>query len=431
MEWTLPTEHALQTERTLYMALAQLGERHRAVSESPSASTGAGPLTPFELRVFSQNGEDGVLAEILTRVGAGERHFVEFGVESGREGNCVYLADIADWRGLFMDSDAHAFAALQRKYRADERVRTDCAMVTPANVQQLFAAADVPPEPTVLSIDVDGSDYWIWEALEDYRPRVLVIEYNSALDTHKRLVQPAELEDGWDGTEYFGASLGAMRALGERKGYRLVHAELCGVNAFFVRQDLAEGRFPDVEDVPLRGAPNYFQRGQGHPPDLDRRRYLDLDSGELVSIRPPADAPTLPAQNTLPFWRERALSAEEYLERAHQAAVETETAYQSISAAYASTRKDYENALAALEMSRREGSQREQSLQHTSTLLAERNAALRLAADELAELRTQAAELEARLASSTAALTQLRTSLSWRVTAPLRTLTRGRGDRPA
>jgi hypothetical protein len=434
MEWTLSTEHALETERTLYIALAQMGERHRAVSESPSMSTEEGPLTPFELRLFSQNGEDGVLAEILTRVGAGERYFVEFGVESGREGNCVYLADIANWRGLFMDSDAHAFTALQRKYRTDERVRTDCAMVTPANVQQLFAAADVPPEPTVLSIDVDGSDYWIWEAIDDYRPRVLVIEYNSALDPHRRLVQPAALQDGWDGTEYFGASLGAMRALGERKGYRLVHAELCGVNAFFVRQDLAEGRFPDVEDVPLRGAPNYFQRGQGHPPDLGRRRYLDLDSGELVSVEPLADAPTLPAQNTLPFWRERARSAEEHLERANQAAVETETAYQSMSAAYASAREDYErvrndyeNALAALETNQREGSQREQSLQRNSTLLAERNAALRLAADELAELRAQTAELETRLASSTAALTQLRTSLSWRVTAPLRILTRGRG----
>lgn len=427
MEWTLPTEHALETERTLYMALAQMGERHRAVSESPSSSTEEGPLTPFELRVFSQNGEDGVLAEILTRVGAGERYFVEFGVESGREGNCVYLADIANWRGLFMDSDAHAFTALQRKYRANDQVRTDCAMVTPANVQQLFAAADVPSEPTVLSIDVDGSDYWTWEAIEGYRPRVLVIEYNSALDPHRQLVQPADLEDGWDGTEYFGASLGAMRALGERKGYCLVHAELCGVNAFFVRQDLAEGRFPAVEDVPLRGMPNYFQRGQGHPPDLDRRRYLDLDSGELVSVEPPADAPILPAQNTLPFWRERARSAEEHLERAHQAAVEAETAYQSMSLNYTSTRRDYENAMTELETRQRESSQRVRGLQHASTQLAERNAALRLAGEELAELRIRIGELEDRLDGANASLAKLRASLSWRLTAPLRILARGRG----
>ncbi len=77
-----------------------------------------------------------------------------------------------------------------------------------------------------------------------------------------------------------------MRSLGERKGYRLVHTELSGVNAFFVREDLAEERFLDADEAPITGAPNYFQRGQGHPPDLARRRYLDLDSGELVEAEP-------------------------------------------------------------------------------------------------------------------------------------------------
>jgi hypothetical protein len=277
-------------------------------------------------------------------------------------------------------------------------------MITPANVQQLFAAADVPPEPAVLSIDVDGSDYWIWEAIDNYRPRVVVIEYNSTLDPHRRLVQPAELKDGWDGTDYFGASLAAMRALGERKSYRLVHAELCGVNAFFVRQDLAEGRFPDVDAVPLRGAPNYFQYGQGHPPDLSRRRYLDLDSGELVSVESPTDVPALPAENTLETWRERALSAEEHLERSRQDAADAGLAYQS-------TRKDYENAMGVLAKSK-----------------ADHDEALRLSEKDLSELRTQVAELEARLEAATTSLASLRASLSWRITAPLRMLGGRRND---
>jgi glycosyltransferase involved in cell wall biosynthesis len=282
-------DEGLQTDRTLYLALAELERRHGTISATPGADAEPGELTPFELRVFSQNGEDGVLAEILRRVGIGEqRFFVEFGVESGREGNCVYLADVAGWRGLFMDGDESFFAALQRKYRAAEHVVTTLAMVAPENVQELFAAAGVPSEPAVLSIDVDGADYWIWDAIEDYRPRVVVIEYNSALDPGRRLVQPADHEGGWDGSDYYGASLAAMRALGERKGYRLAHAELSGVNAFFVREDLAAGRMPDAAEVPLRGAPNYFQRGIRHPPDTDRRRYLDLDSGALVSVE--ADA---------------------------------------------------------------------------------------------------------------------------------------------
>jgi hypothetical protein len=254
------------------------------MSAAPGAGGETGLLTPFELRVFSQNGEDGVLAEIFRRIGVGAQgFFVEFGIESGREGNCVYLADIAGWRGLFMDGDEQFFAALRDKYRATERVRTELAMVTPGNVQELFAGGGVPTEPDVLSIDVDGADYWIWEAIEDYRPRVVVIEYNSALDPRRRLVQPADHDGGWDSTDYFGASLGAMRSLGERKGYRLAHAELSGVNAFFVREDLAEGRFPDPDDVPSPGAPNYFQRGISHPPDQEGRAYLDLDSGQLTA----------------------------------------------------------------------------------------------------------------------------------------------------
>jgi hypothetical protein len=280
-------DEGLQTDRTTYMALAELDRRHRTISAMPSADADTGALTPFELRVFSQNGEDGVLAEILRRIGVGEqRFFVEFGVESGREGNCVYLADVAGWRGLFMDGDERFFAELQRKYRAGEGVMTTLAMVTPENVQELFAAARVPSEPAVMSIDVDGADYWIWEAIEDYRPRVLVVEYNSTLDPRRRLVQPADHEGGWDGSDYYGASLAAMISLGERKGYRLAHAELSGVNAFFVREDLAEGRMPEAAEVALRGAPNYFQRGISHPPDPERRPYVDLDSGELVSAEP-------------------------------------------------------------------------------------------------------------------------------------------------
>ncbi len=186
-------DEGLQTDRSLYMALAELDRRHRAISVVPSVDVDMCRLSPFELRVFSQNGEDGVLAEILRRIGAGEqRYFVEFGVESGREGNCVYLADIAGWHGLFMDGDKRFFTALQQKYRASELVHTALAMVTPENVQELFAAAEVPSEPDVLSIDVDGTDYWIWEAIEDYRPRVVVIDYNSMLDPRRLLVQTAD-----------------------------------------------------------------------------------------------------------------------------------------------------------------------------------------------------------------------------------------------
>ncbi len=94
-----------QTDRSLYLALAELRRAHELIGEEPRQGGPAGELTPWELRAFSQNGEDGVLAEILARIGAPERYFVEFGIEDGREGNSVFLADVAGWRGLFMEGD--------------------------------------------------------------------------------------------------------------------------------------------------------------------------------------------------------------------------------------------------------------------------------------------------------------------------------------
>ncbi len=167
------------TSREQLLALSELSRRWGG--DVP----GAGELlelTPYELRVFSQNGEDGVLAEIIRRSGAPGRYFVEFGAHTGVENNCAVLADILSWGGLYIEGGADRFAMLERKYRPRPRVRTANAMVTPANVEALFAQHGVPEELDVLSIDVDGSDYWIWEAIVAYRPRIVVIEYNGELD---------------------------------------------------------------------------------------------------------------------------------------------------------------------------------------------------------------------------------------------------------
>ena len=106
-------------------------------------------LGPFELRVNSQNGEDGVIAEILRRTGvSSDPYFVEFGIQRGVEGNCVVLADLLGWRGLFIEAEADEFEHLQSKYRWTP-VTTRRTMVTSDNVQTVFAEAGVPEEPDV------------------------------------------------------------------------------------------------------------------------------------------------------------------------------------------------------------------------------------------------------------------------------------------
>jgi hypothetical protein len=252
---------ATDRSRGIYPALGELARRYHGVSDPPD-------LTRYELRVFSQNGEDGVLAEILGRIGVAGGGFVEFGIQDGREGPTVFLAQVLGWAGVYLEADAAAYEALERRFSASPRVRTVHAAVEPGNVESLFEAAGVPDEPDVLSIDVDGNDYWIWQALERYRPRVVVIEYNGDLPPRSEQVMPYTPGFRWDHSSSYGASLGALEALAAEKGYVLVHTESAGVNAFFVLSDLASD-LPAGDAVPRRSA-NHALMGLGHPAPLRR-----------------------------------------------------------------------------------------------------------------------------------------------------------------
>ena len=239
------------------------------------AAPGPG-LAPFERRVASQNGEDGVIAEILRRIGPGERpSFVEFGAGEGVQATCVTLADDQAWPGLFLESDPVAHAALEAKYAGHPRVRTARASVSPSNVVALFAEHGVPEEPTVLSIDIDGRDLWVWRALAGHhRPRLAVVEYNAGLGFHRALTVPPDHDEPWDTTDYFGASLPALERVAADVQMRLVHTDTTGVNAFFVRDELAHD-LPASDDV-VRHPPNYLGAGLRHPPDPRKRPWHEL-----------------------------------------------------------------------------------------------------------------------------------------------------------
>jgi hypothetical protein len=259
---------SLETPRDVLLAVSELSRRRGG--DRPSIADEA-PLTGFELRAFSQNGEDGVLVELLRRTGDGGRYFVEFGAGDGRENSTLFLADVLGWSGLYIEGDPARAGRIEAKYRGT-RIRTVCAEVAAERIDAILESAGAPAEPDVLSIDVDGPDYWIWRGLGRHRPRIVVIEYNASLGPSDVLVQPADRADGFDLTAYGGASIAALRELGRAKGYRLVHTELTGNNAFFVRTD-QPGTFPAADDVPLR-APNHYLTGTGHLADRGGRGYV-------------------------------------------------------------------------------------------------------------------------------------------------------------
>ena len=259
-----------------FAAIGELVRRWDAVGTDPGEPPRHSDLARYELRCLSQNGEDGAICEILRRTGiSAQPYFIEFGAADGSEGCCIALADVLGWRGLLIEAEPELSERLSAKYGPVAAVTTIAAAVTPANVTDLFVRAGAPAEPDVLSIDVDGDDYWIWEAIERHRPRLVVIEVNASIDPELLLVQ--EPGSRFANSDHFGASLGALVALGERKGYRLVHIDIAGVNAFFVRGDLG-GSFPAPAEVRRRG-PNYHLASQGHAADTSGRRYVDLSGG--------------------------------------------------------------------------------------------------------------------------------------------------------
>jgi hypothetical protein len=201
-------------------------------------------------KVYSQNEEDGILTEIFGRIGLAERTFWEFGVQDGSENNTLYRL-VDGWRGAWTEGSTADVARIRERFDPairDGRLQVREALVDRDNVNALAAALGLPRELDLLSIDIDGNDFHVWEALGALAPRVVVIEYNPKLPPPTRWVMHYDPRHAWDGSDQYGASLAALGALGARKGYRLVACNITGSNAFFVRQDLAGGKFPAVTD---------------------------------------------------------------------------------------------------------------------------------------------------------------------------------------
>ena len=250
----VPRRLAVLEEGVERSQAAALLERYPDVA---SPELGTPDLNRHEARILSQNGEDGVLLHLFSRVGTGDRRFVEFGVEDGRECNAAALAIHFGWSGLLMEGSPDDVERARRFYRgrAGDRVRVRACWVTAENIDSFLVEEGFGGELDLLSIDVDGNDYWIWRAVCSVRPRVVVVEYNASLGPEEALTVPYDPDFDHRAAHpsqmYHGASLAALEKLGREKGYDLVGCESAGVNAFFVRGDLAEGR---VEAVSAREA---------------------------------------------------------------------------------------------------------------------------------------------------------------------------------
>jgi hypothetical protein len=189
-----------------------------------------------ESQCCSQNGEDGILHELFVRIGATNRVFFEIGTSN----NTALLA-AAGWKGFWVDGQDAVASHIAASPSMSQAITFRQAFITAENIGTLINDLGIPRELDLLSIDIDQNTYHVWDAIDGLKPRVVVVEYNASVPPWLDWVCEYQPDRSWDGTVNFGASLKAFERLGREKGYALVGCDSAGVNAYFVRSDLADG----------------------------------------------------------------------------------------------------------------------------------------------------------------------------------------------
>jgi len=202
-------------------------------------------LNQFEFKVYSQFGEDGIIQFIIDNIKIKNKVFVEFGVENYEEANTRFLLENNNWEGLIIDSSIENIEYIKNKdYYWKNKIVAICDFIKLKNINEIIKKNNIQGQVGLLSIDIDGNDYWIWECIEVIYPDIVIIEYNARLGFDKSLTIPykEEFERGIHQNKiFYGASLKALYNLGISKGYSLIGTNMNGNNAFFVKNELIAG----------------------------------------------------------------------------------------------------------------------------------------------------------------------------------------------
>ncbi len=253
-------------------------------------------LADAEFSVFSQWGEDGILSWLVDIVQPKAKKFVEFGVEDYRESNTRYLLMTRYWSGLVMDgSDENLAAILQDNISYKYDLKSVRSFITRENISEILSSNGMGDHLGILSVDIDGVDYWVLEAIQNSAD-IVVVEYNAMFPDAAVTVpyDPAfvRLQKHWSGL-YCGASLPAFQHLLEKRGYKLVGTNKAGTNAFFVATAHFDRVMAQLDSVTVwpcnmreaRDASGKlsFQRNRDCRLLLAELPFIDVTTGKTVS----------------------------------------------------------------------------------------------------------------------------------------------------
>lgn len=227
----------LQGRETQERTLELLGSMFSALN---AEKTGISSLHEVEFRVFSQWGDDGIIQWLISKMPEMPKRFIEFGVEDYSEATTRFLLVNNNWQGLVMDGSSEKIARLKkRKWFWRNDLTAISKFLTRENVDETIRNWSDGKEVGILHIDVDGNDYWLWEAIQCIEPVIVIVEYNSLFGPERAITTPYRQDfrrhlAHYSG-QYAGASLAALTALAEKKGYSLIGSNSAGNNAYYVR----------------------------------------------------------------------------------------------------------------------------------------------------------------------------------------------------
>lgn len=234
-------------------------------------------LADVEFKVFSQMEDDGIIQYLINKIEIKNKVFIEFGVENYVESNTRFLLLNDNWTGVVIDGSQENIDYIKNdKIYWSNTFTAICQFVTIKNINQIFLNAKIQGEIGLLSIDIDGNDYWIWEAINVVNPRIVICEFNSVFGDQEAITIPYDeifhRANAHYSELYFGASLKALCDLAEKKGYDFIGCNSKGVNAYFVRKDVS-GPFKK-----LTASEGYVE--SVHRESLDERRHCTYISGK-------------------------------------------------------------------------------------------------------------------------------------------------------
>jgi hypothetical protein len=190
-------------------------------------------LGKYASNVFSQFGEDGILQKVFEILPNGNKWCVEFGAWDGKYlSNCHNLLANYGWNGVMIEASAKKFQELKKTYQGNTKVHLINRFVSfdgADTLDNILSTTPIPNDLDLLSIDIDGNDYYIWESVVTYSPKVVVIEFNQTIPSDVEFVQEKNVKVNQ------GAGILSITELGKSRGYELIAATIC--NAIFVRKE--------------------------------------------------------------------------------------------------------------------------------------------------------------------------------------------------